>query len=339
MGQMKKLLPAMVAAFGMMALILDAKTGLRGAAEGLEMCVSTVIPALFPFFVVSGMLTASLGPIPLLRPLGRWLKLPNGGETYLLLGFLGGYPVGARCIAQGYRAGVLGKEDGERMLSFCSNAGPAFLFGMGAWVFPKMWMCWLLWLIHILSALFVGLTAPAKSGSTDAVMPKRSVSVTETMKQAIAAMAAVCGWVITMKVVLAFLERWVLWLLPETARILLSGLLELTNGVYALREVSSLSVRFCLFSLFLSFGGISVLLQTHSVLAGSGLIGRQYFPGKVVQAAMSMLLSGIALPFLQGEAWMPDWWVFLPAAVIVGIRLFWSVNYKNNSGIFRRSHV
>lgn len=339
MVQMKKLLPAMVAALGMMALILDAKTGLRGAAEGIEMCVSTVIPALFPFFVVSGILTASMGAIPLLRPLGRWLKLPDGGEAYLLLGFLGGYPVGARCIAQGHQAGILGKTDAERMLGFCSNAGPAFLFGMGAWVFPKMWMCWLLWLIHILSALFVGLTAPAPSGNTNAVTPKRSVSVTEAMKQAISAMAAVCGWVITMKVVLVFLERWVLWLLPETARLLLSGLLELTNGVYALKAVSSLSVRFWLFSLFLSFGGISVLLQTHSVLSGSGLTGRQYFPGKVVQAAMSMLLSGLALPLLQDGGRMPDWWIFLPAAVLVGIRLFLSVNFKNNSGISRRIHV
>ena len=45
----------------MLALILDSKTALLGAQSGLDLCVRTVIPSLFPFFVISILLTAPFG--------------------------------------------------------------------------------------------------------------------------------------------------------------------------------------------------------------------------------------------------------------------------------------
>ena len=45
---------------GMLLLILDSGTALEGAKEGLVLCVSSVIPALLPFWVLSSLLTGSL---------------------------------------------------------------------------------------------------------------------------------------------------------------------------------------------------------------------------------------------------------------------------------------
>ena len=39
------------AALGMLVLILDSKTALAGAREGIDLCIRTVIPSLFPFFL------------------------------------------------------------------------------------------------------------------------------------------------------------------------------------------------------------------------------------------------------------------------------------------------
>lgn len=333
MNQKKQILPAIGAALGMLALILDAKTGLQGAAEGVQLCINTVIPALFPFFVVSIFLTSTASGISILRPIGKRLKLPQRGESYLLLGFLGGYPVGAKSIAQGYKNGILGKADAERMLGFCSNAGPAFLFGMGACVFPKMWICWLVWLIHILSALFVGFTTPAPKLGTASPIPTGKITLAEAMKQALSAMASVCGWVIIMKVILSFLQRWVLWLFSTKTQILLSGILELTNGACRLGEISSVGLRFVLFSVFLSFGGLCVLLQTHSVLQGSGLSGACYFPGKVTQAAVSCLLSAAVLPLFQDSSWIPKPQTIIPAVLIVVLHLILSSKKQKSSSI------
>ncbi len=84
---------------GMLALILDGRTAIEGARQGIELCLRTVIPSLFPFFVLSILLTSSLlgSSLIVLRPLGRLFGMPEGAESLLIPAFLGGYPVGREC--------------------------------------------------------------------------------------------------------------------------------------------------------------------------------------------------------------------------------------------------
>ena len=64
---------ALAAALAMLALILDSATSFEGASDGISLCIRTVIPSLFPFFVLSSMLTGNLYGLSgeILRPLGR----------------------------------------------------------------------------------------------------------------------------------------------------------------------------------------------------------------------------------------------------------------------------
>ena len=39
------------AAVGLLVLIFDSSLAIQGAREGVELCLRTVIPSLFPFFV------------------------------------------------------------------------------------------------------------------------------------------------------------------------------------------------------------------------------------------------------------------------------------------------
>ena len=98
----RRLLTGIGGCIGLLVLILDAKTALQGARQGVELCLKTVIPSLFPFFVLSILLTSSLlgSRIPLLRPLGRLCGVPKGAESLLIPAFLGGYPVGAQSVPE-----------------------------------------------------------------------------------------------------------------------------------------------------------------------------------------------------------------------------------------------
>ena len=71
-------------------------------------------------------------------------------------------------------------------------------------------------------------------------------------------MGNVCGWVILFRILIAFLERWFLWLLPASVRVAVTGLLELSNGCCALAEIKDFKMRFLLCSGMLSFGGDNV---------------------------------------------------------------------------------
>lgn len=282
---------AITAALAMLLLILDTKTALSGGREGVELCLRTVIPSLFPFFILSQLLNSALleNPVPLLRPLGRWMGIPEGAEPLLAVGFLGGYPVGAQCIGAACREGRLSPKDGKRMLAFCNNAGPAFLFGIAAALFPKGWMGWALWGIHILSAILTALLLPGKSRGTVPVNRVGRSGLTEALKKSLLIMAQVCGWVVLFRVVLAFLMHWFGWLLPQWGSVLLAGCLEISNGCCMLADIQNVGVRFVFCSGFLAFGGLCVGLQTLSVACDMDTA--LYFPGKLMQTLLSVSLA------------------------------------------------
>lgn len=299
----RKLWAGTAAVLGMGILILDGRTALMGAGQGVELCLKTVIPSLFPFFLLSNVLTSAFlgSSLPLLRPIGWLCGIPKGAESLLVSGFLGGYPVGAQSIAAAYRAGQLPKGEAERLLAFCNNAGPAFLFGMAASLFPRQWMAWALWGIHISGALFTALLIPREDTAPVALSPGKPLTIAAALQASLRIMATVCGWVVLFRVLIAFLNRWVLWMFPVAAQVAVTGLLELSNGCCALTAVSSLTTRFLLCSGMLAFGGLCVTMQTVSVTAGLSL--RYYILGKLLQTAFSLFLAyavmtGAWLPFL-----------------------------------------
>lgn len=287
----RNLITGISASVGMLILVLDSRTALSGAQIGIELCIRTVIPALFPFFLLSVLLTGTLAgaDMPVLKPLEKLTGIPSGAGVILLCGFLGGYPTGAKCTADVYRAGGLNRSEAERMLAFCSNAGPAFLFGMAGQAFSSPAAAAQLWAVHILSALLTALFIPPRSGKRPVSTEEKSISVSAGMRAALYAMAAVCGWVILFRVVLAFLDRWCLWMVPITARVLISGILELANGCCSLSAIADPDIRFIVCACMISFGGLCVTMQTAS--AAEGLSIKPYLSGKIIQTAFSFLLS------------------------------------------------
>ncbi len=286
-------------AFGV--IILDTKTAIVGASEGLQMCLQTVFPALFPFFVLSTMLNSRLigKSIGLLRPICRLCKIPDGSESVFLLGILAGYPVGAQLITQAYAQGCISKGTAKRMLGFCNNAGPAFLFGMLAPCFQNPVVPWVLWGIQIASALCVGWILSTEADDSCKLTPMPYATLPQALHTAIRNIATVCGWIIIFRIILVFCQRWFLWIFPTDIKILFSGLLELSNGCIQLRELPLPGLQFILASFMLSFGGLCVGMQTHSATGSLGL--GYYFPGKLLQTILSVTMSLILQQWLFPE--------------------------------------
>lgn len=294
----KRIFRGGLAALGIFLLILDSRTALRGAQDAIDLCLSSVIPSIFPFLVLSGMLTPAICgmDIPFLRPLARILGIPTGSEGIFLTGILGGYPTGAQAVHQAWQRGQLNTEDAMRMLAFCSNAGPSFLFGILGTKFSDHWMLWALWIIHILSAIAVAIILPKSKNASRSVSSASTVTLTKSLKKAVITMGYICGWVILFRVMLAFLDRWFLWLLPVEVRVGIYGFWELANGCCSGDLISSDGMRFIITSGMLAFGGVCVTMQTASV---TGQLGMGYYlPGKILQTCVSIFLSIIIQWFL-----------------------------------------
>lgn len=301
---MKKIsvLQGTVAAFFMLLLILDTKTAIDGAQEGITMCIRTVIPALFPFILLSGILGSSiLGTrLGMFKPLCRLTGIPQGAESILFLGLISGYPVGAQLVSAAYDDGNLSQTDARRMLAFCSNAGPAFIFGIFSIIFDNKLVPWVLWITHILGALLVAAILPNKSSAQCVIAKKRPISVTESLERTIRIMGSICGWIIIFRIIIAYLNRRLIGMLPMEFKVLASGFLELTNGCVRLAGIRSDGMKFLLAGGMLSFGGLCVLMQTISVTRSLGC--GQYFLGKVMQTAFTFVMNAIAQHLLFSKS-------------------------------------
>ncbi len=326
---MRKNMTWILSATGMLMLILDTKTAILGAKDAISYCLLIVIPSLFPFFMLSVLLTNSIsGGSSFLRPLSKLFRIPKGSESLFLIGLLGGYPTGAQAIAESYQNGGLTKQQAKRMMGFCSNAGPAFLFGMIGPCFQNKLIPWFLWGIHIFSAALTGMLLPG--GTKTQIMPsgRKNISVNSAFNRSLRIMAGVCGWIVLFRVIITFLQQWILWLFPEILQYGIIGVLELANGCSFLPQISSDSMRFLLCSGILSFGGLCVAMQTYTATGPIGL--GMYLPGKCMQSLFSLWLAALVqIPLFQCN-YVLFLWISLPVGLIFLINFKKRIAFRKN---------
>lgn len=278
------------AAIAMLVLILDNQCAISAASEGIALCLKTVVPSLFPFFLLANLLTASVNTLP--KPVTTLFNIRKESGGILLAGMLGGFPIGAKVVSQAFTNGTISKDDAERLLPICNQCGPAFIFGMAGAIFQDIKYGFIIWGIQIISTIIIAWLIPRNPETSAITTHAKSHSLSIAMKQATSAMASVCGWIIAFRILFRFLERWILWYFPITAQVTICGLLELANGCMELHRVNDPNLRFLLCALMISFGGICVALQSFSVIHPH-LSRRYYFPGKGLQVGLTALLVSI----------------------------------------------
>ena len=269
----------------------------------LSLCARSVIPALFPFMVVSSLLI-SLGLGELLSaPLGGLMALygiGGAGASALVLGLIGGYPTGGRTAAALYREGLVSRDEAERLLAFCNNANPAFLITvLGVGVFGSFRAGLWLWLIHIAAALLTGLlTARPRHGTPRSAPQNRPAfratgfasAFVSSVQGALGNILSVCAFVVVFSILSLPIRR--LGGIVGTAA---TGALELFSVLPLLTPDRT---GFVLAAGIAGWGSLSVLCQTAALTVDTGLSLRRCALGKAVQCVLSMLLAALCSGFV-----------------------------------------
>ena len=114
--KIKKIVLILAFSYLISLLLLYPKDSVNFAREGLLIWFQTMLPTLMPFMILSTMmismrLTDFLGP-----------------KIYcIIMGYLCGFPMGAKVVKDLYKKKALSKQDAEDLLGFCNNLGPIFI--------------------------------------------------------------------------------------------------------------------------------------------------------------------------------------------------------------------
>lgn len=334
MSRIKKTVLPGTAVLCLIILIIDARTAFIGAQEGVQLCIQSVVPSLFPFFIISGLISKYCSTLrsPVLNPIMKLCGLPGETTSLLIIGSLGGYPVGAKSISDAYVHGEISLYQARRMLGFCNNAGPSFVFGMIAGYFSGQIYGLYIFLILVTSSIIAGSVIP-KIQYGDAKSNPKALPKTNTLETSIKAIVSVCSWVILFRIIITFLKNWFLWMLPDICQFIVIGLLELSNGCLSLGNISNDGLRFIIGTAMLSFGGLCVYMQIVAVTEHTGT--GWYLPGKLLQCLFSISIS-IIIQYILFDASqrISILYIFIPIALLLPILLGIKYNEKKKTVAF-----
>ena len=286
------------AAFLLIVLIISAQKIKTSCFDALILCGRLIIPSLFPFLVMS----AFISKLGLPGIIGRIIApfackvygISPAGASALIMGFIGGYPSGAAYIAAMEKDGIISPDEGERLIAFCNNSGPAFIVGViGTGIFHSVKTGLVLYGVHIVSALISGLIFRAKEYSK-AVPPHRldetntAEALVASVKQATQTIINICGFVIFFSILIALSN--ISALKSSFAKALISGILELGNGAAAISTLDAGPLSLSLAAGMLGWGGLSVHFQTLAVLSESKIKGSLHLAGRLISAMISFIL-------------------------------------------------
>lgn len=303
------------AALGIFAALLIFPQAASGSVkDGLNMCVSVIIPSLFPFFAATNLIN-ELGISRLagnaLSPLSSKLFGVSGqGAAAFIIGVTGGYPLGAAYIAGLRRQQIISSDEASRLLIFCNNSGPAFIIGAaGIGIFKSSSVGFFLYAVHILAALIWGvILSTGSSGDIcydNDVLAEKSVSdaATNAIKKSAEATVNICAFITAFSALNGILDA--MGLFSSIAgkiscgtgaelswcRALLAGILELGNGIGSMEGLSVSPINLALAALILSWGGFSVHFQSFSMVSGTDIKTARYMIGRFLIALTSGALA------------------------------------------------
>lgn len=256
--------------FFLIILVIFPKEVSDAVSQSLFMCFKDVIPALFPFSVVSGVLLNLSGSftLPVFSFIERLFNISKKSVLAFFMGLLCGYPIGGKIALELYENGDISEAEKDRLLIFANNSGPGFIIGVaGATLLKDVKAGIVIYASHIVSAFIFGLATRKKSQKT-IIIPvyKREKEnflkiLAKSIKNSFEAVLGITGVICFFSGFTASIRLFpIVQTLPFNEFFL--GLFEMTEGINKISRMDlSLIVKATLSSFLIGFSGVSIFMQ------------------------------------------------------------------------------
>jgi len=287
----------------------------EASKNGILIWFQQILPALLPFTIFSSILLKS-----------RFLDSFKGNSNIIAIvitmvcGFVFGFPIGAKLSSDFYKSKLLTEKQATLLAITTNNFSPMYvcgfalplLFGTNHYNLLTYLLLYLLPLIGIAVYLIVTYMPESTLLQTSQIivrLPENNKSdrkkdiyspifrlnmqiLDESIINGFLSLIKICGYIVFFSILAEICQT--IWTNPPFAWNLLLKNLEISNGISLLSQNTyPESIKYILVIQLLSFGGLSGLVQTASLLETSGLSTYKYIIGKVILSLLLTLLSVI----------------------------------------------
>ncbi len=281
-------------------LLLFPETACQGISDGIDICLGTLIPSLYPFAVLSSLIIN----LDMLRVPQRYLSklsklmfnLPGKCIGIILMSFIGGFPIGGKMTKELYDKGELSQSQAQRLLLFCINPGPAFtISSVGFYMLGSKKAGLIIYLSLIASSLIIGVlsrfldndnTCEIKTESRNSL--NFSDGIVKSVASGSSVMLSICAWVVIFSCINKLAE---IAPLSDSVKFTLYCILEVTNA--CLVACGNLPVP--IIAGIIGFGGFCTHFQVMSAVASAKLKYKYFIASRILHGALSVVICNFIL--------------------------------------------
>ena len=286
-------------------LLLYPQEALAASKEGMQLWLNVLLPVLLPFLILTGILIHTNMAGKLLQPVeviwNKVLGVSAAGAYAVIVGALCGYPVGAKITSDLYENHQISESEAKYLLTFTNHASPVFVrtylchiclkdqipartvFGIFA-LSDLTIMLLFRFVVYRNKIQFLSADKKKKtpvSSSSGAFLDVSIMNGFETITQ-------LGGYILMFAILSACISRW--YIPHNVPGYLLTGILELTTGLYRLQPLILPDITKSILAVFLTAsGGVCIAAQTRSLVTKE-LSVRSYIVAKLLNGVIAVIL-------------------------------------------------
>lgn len=293
-----------------------------GTILGLKLFVFSVLPGLFPFMLLTKLITEIGLIFNISQKFDKFsykvFGTPGVSLYAFLMSILSGYPIGAKIISDLYEKKQINEAEAKKMSVFCTTSGPIFVIGtVGTIMFNSFKIGLILYFSHILSSLFLGIaynlitkkTQSSHAHKNTIFVTHENNIISKCVNQTINSLFVVGAYITIFYLLSELLESIYFFkflstlLFPILSKFglnqncfngLIYGILEVTRGAKTLSFLATNS-SIIITSGILSFSGLSIIMQSLAFLKTAKIKAHNFIFSKCVHSCVSMFFCLILL--------------------------------------------
>lgn len=286
-------------------LLLYPQEALAASKEGMQLWLNVLLPVLLPFLILTGILIHTNMAGKLLQPVeviwNKVLGVSAAGAYAVIVGALCGYPVGAKITSDLYENHQISESEAKYLLTFTNHASPVFVrtylchiclkdqipartvFGIFA-LSDLTIMLLFRFVVYRNKIRFLSADKKKKtpvSSSSGAFLDVSIMNGFETITR-------LGGYILMFAILSACISR--CYIPHNVPGYLLTGMLELTTGLYRLQPLILPDITKSILAVFLTAsGGFCIAAQTRSLVTKE-LSVRSYIVAKLLNGVIAVIL-------------------------------------------------
>ncbi len=313
----KKLLTNMFIYVIIFYLLMHSKVLITSISSSISIFISKLIPALFPYLLITELLICS-GKIDSLALgldtiLGKLFHVPKSTASCVIIGFLLGYPNSAKCVLKLYEDRLIDNKIATKLISFTSNANMSYIIAtIGIGIFNSIEIGIMLAISHFLSAIIIGIIfSPSYNNSiiqqtnVNSNSFEKIYSPFELLYTSILGTLKTSAYILSYTIIFSLIPTIVLsnFNLPQLLKSIIIGIFEISSGINNIYTLNiSLNYKLVLVSFILSFSSLMILMQIFSFAFKAKVKFGDLLKFKLLQGAISCVITYIITEFIYTPA-------------------------------------